>query len=100
METLNPLLASALEFMREGNVEAAEAGFGEAASACCEAYGEARHIFVCVHRFFEEKLVITTSMFPISVYVLKYTCTLSKKNDADWHLLHAMTKAENRLIVM
>lgn len=53
METLNPLLASALEFMREGNVEAAEAGFGEAASACCEAYGEARHIFVCVHRFFE-----------------------------------------------
>lgn len=43
METVNPLLTSALEFLRDGNVEAAESGFGEAASACCEAYGEARH---------------------------------------------------------
>ena len=43
METVNPLLASALELLREGNIEAAETGFGEAAAACCEAYGEARY---------------------------------------------------------
>lgn len=42
MEAVNPLLASSLDFLKQGDVERAEKEFTEAVSACCKAYGEAR----------------------------------------------------------
>lgn len=44
MEAVNPLLASSLDFLKQGDVERAEKEFTEAVSACCKAYGEARSI--------------------------------------------------------
>lgn len=44
MDAVNPLLSKALDFLRQGDIESAETEFADAVSACCEAYGEARHI--------------------------------------------------------
>lgn len=41
METLNPLLANALNFLKQGDVDLAEREFTEALAACSKAYGEA-----------------------------------------------------------
>ncbi len=41
MEDVNPLLSKALDFLRQGDIVSAETKFGDAVSACCEAYGEA-----------------------------------------------------------
>lgn len=44
METVNPLLANALDFLKQGDVERAEKEFAECATACCKAYGEVRPV--------------------------------------------------------
>lgn len=44
METVNPLLASALDFLKQGDVERAEKEFTEATVCSVRAFGEARSV--------------------------------------------------------
>lgn len=43
MQTVNPILANALDLLKQGNDELAEKEFAKAATACCEAFGEVRY---------------------------------------------------------
>lgn len=40
MEAINPILAHALELLKQNNTESAEKEFARAATACCTAFGE------------------------------------------------------------
>lgn len=40
METINPILAHALNLLKQNNTESAEKEFARAATACCTAFGE------------------------------------------------------------
>ena len=42
MQTVNPILANALDLLKQGNDELAEKEFAKAATACCKAFGEVR----------------------------------------------------------
>lgn len=79
MQTVNPILANALDLLKQGNAELAEKEFAKAATACCKAFGEVRYTTgTLFRRTYISHSVRATLYCPItSMYDICDVCVLS-----------------------